>query len=46
MRALIVFASNEGQTEQIATRLSHGLSEHNVPTDVYNVVEKPADKIA
>lgn len=45
MRALIVIASHEGQTEQIATRMSKVLADNHVPTDIYDVVKMPADEI-
>lgn len=45
MRNLIVFASHEGQTEQIAERIQRRLREHSIPSDVLDVVQHPATEI-
>ena len=46
MRALIIYASSEGQTEKIAQYLSEKLGENGIPADTYNVVTHSADEIA
>lgn len=45
MRNLIVFASHEGQTEQIAERIHRRLLEHSMPSDVLDVVQHSATEI-
>lgn len=46
MRALVIYATCEGQTERIAMRIAEQLSGENIPTDTYNVTQLPADEIA
>jgi menaquinone-dependent protoporphyrinogen oxidase len=45
MRNLIVFASHEGQTEQIAERIHQRLLDHSMPSDVLDVVNHTATEI-
>ncbi|MFG0265323.1 MAG: menaquinone-dependent protoporphyrinogen IX dehydrogenase [Rhodopirellula sp. JB055] len=45
MRNLIVFASHEGQTEQIAERIHQRLRDHSMPSDVLDVVHHTATEI-
>ncbi|KLU05560.1 protoporphyrinogen oxidase [Rhodopirellula islandica] len=45
MRNLIVFASHEGQTEQIAERIHRRLLHHRMPSDVLDVVQHSATEI-
>jgi menaquinone-dependent protoporphyrinogen oxidase len=46
MRLLIIYASQEGPTKQIARRIAHQMVDEGMPTDLYNVLEEPADEIA
>lgn len=46
MRTLIVYATDEGQTEKIGRRISDELNERQCPADHYNVALDPNDPIA
>lgn len=45
MRAIVIYASHEGQTERIAVRIQQRLAEHSIPCDRYDVVKQSADEI-
>ncbi|MGV3485775.1 MAG: flavodoxin domain-containing protein [Planctomycetaceae bacterium] len=46
MRAIVIYANCEGQTERIAVRIAQGLANAHIPSDTYNVSRQPADEIA
>ena len=46
MRALVIHASHEGQTHQVAERICQRLRAHDVPADGYNVIDSPPEEIA
>lgn len=46
MRSLIIYATQEGQTQQIAQRIARRLRRHGIACDTYSVVQYPADEIA
>lgn len=45
MRALIIFASSEGQTTKIAETLREELRNNKLPTDTYSLADHDADRI-
>ena len=46
MRTLIVYATDEGQTEKIASRIAERLRSDGFPSDEYNIAADPDDPIA
>jgi menaquinone-dependent protoporphyrinogen oxidase len=46
MRAIIIYPSQAGCTEEIAKRIFQRMEEEGTPVDLYNVVEERADEIA
>ena len=46
MRALIIFASHDGQTQRIADRIARRMNQAHIPTDLHNVTEHGADRIS
>lgn len=46
MRALIIYASTEGQTQKIAEYLGEQLHQNGIPADTYNLADDSADEVA
>ena len=46
MRTLVIYATDEGQTEKIAIRIAQRLAEKGLPTDRHNIAVDPEDPIA
>ena len=46
MRALVLYATGEGQTEKIARRIAERLSERNVPVDLHDVADESVTAVA
>ena len=40
MRTLVLYATEEGQTEKIAHRILDGLAQHNIPSDLHNIADE------
>lgn len=46
IRALIVYATGEGQTDQIAKRMAKTMTATGVPTDLFNVADRESNEVA
>ncbi|MBB3206049.1 menaquinone-dependent protoporphyrinogen oxidase [Rhodopirellula rubra] len=46
MRAIVIFASCEGQTLRIAHRIAQTMGKHGVPTDTFDVAKQSVTEIA